>query len=73
MGRLAGFRHREVAQRLRRLGFVQKHDSAGSHELWINYQTQKTLSLPRHRGDVPEGTLRSLLRQGSIAEDDFLA
>ncbi len=73
MGRLAGFRYRDVVKRLRGFGFIQKHDSAGSHELWINYTTRKTLSLPRHRGDIPEGTLRSILRQAAIAEDDFLA
>ena len=73
MGRLAGFRYREVAKRRRKLGFVQKHDSAGSHELWINYYRRKTLALPWHSGDLPEGTLRSVLKQAGIAEDDFLA
>jgi predicted RNA binding protein YcfA (HicA-like mRNA interferase family) len=34
MGRLAGFRYREVAQRLRAFGFRFDRPGAGSHEVW---------------------------------------
>ncbi len=36
MGALAGFRYREIAKRLKRLGLVFHRQAAGSHEIWFN-------------------------------------
>jgi hypothetical protein len=36
MGRLAGFKYREVVKRLKRLGFQFDRQAAGSHEIWFN-------------------------------------
>lgn len=36
MGRLAGFRYREIIKRLKRLGFEFDRQAAGSHEIWYN-------------------------------------
>jgi hypothetical protein len=29
-------------------------------------------TIPNHRGDLPEGTLRAILKQAGIEPDDFL-
>lgn len=34
MGRLAGFRYREIVKRLKQLGFEFDRQAAGSHEIW---------------------------------------
>lgn len=73
MGRLAGFRYREIAGRLRRFGFEPSGRQHGSHEVWINRTTGKRTLLARHTGDMPEGTLRSILRQTGSTIDAFLA
>lgn len=73
MGRLGGFSYRDVAARLTRHGFIIGRQAKGSHEGWINPQTGRTTTVPRHGGDVPEGTLRSILKQAGISADDFLA
>ena len=73
MGRLAGFRYREVAARLRAFGFEPTGKQRGSHEGWVNREARRTVVVPRHSGDLPEGTLRSILRQAGIGVDDFLA
>lgn len=73
MGRLAGFRYRDVARRLQRFGFVLYRSGRGSHEVWISSETGQRTVLPNHPGDLPEGTLRAILRQAGISEDDFLA
>jgi predicted RNA binding protein YcfA (HicA-like mRNA interferase family) len=39
MGRLAGFKYRQIVKRLKRLGFVFDRQAAGSHEIWYT-QTQ---------------------------------
>lgn len=36
MGRLGGFRYREIVKRLKQLGFEFDRQAAGSHELWFN-------------------------------------
>lgn len=36
MGRLAGFKYREIVQRLKALGFQFNRQAAGSHEIWFN-------------------------------------
>ncbi|HQP87631.1 MAG TPA: type II toxin-antitoxin system HicA family toxin [Thermoanaerobaculia bacterium] len=72
MGRLSGFKYREVASRLRRLGFDFDRQAAGSHEIWFNPVTIRYTTLPNHPGDLPEGTLRAILRQAGVDPDDFL-
>jgi predicted RNA binding protein YcfA (HicA-like mRNA interferase family) len=72
MGRLAGFRYREVVQRLKRFGFEFSRQAAGSHEIWLSRGTGRYTTIPNHPGDMPEGTLRSVLRQAGVAQDDFL-
>ena len=41
MGRLSGFNYREVAKRLRGLGFAFDRQAAGSHEIWYNAATNR--------------------------------
>ena len=72
MGRLAGFRYRQVVARLQDRGFVFDRQAAGSHEIWFNPQTNRYTTVPNHPGDVPEGTLRVILKQAGIHPDDFL-
>jgi predicted RNA binding protein YcfA (HicA-like mRNA interferase family) len=69
MGRLAGFSYREVARRLRTFGFQFDRPGAGSHEVWRHPQTGRKVTLPRHSGDMAEGTLRAILPEAGI---DFL-
>jgi len=72
MGRLAGFRYRDIVRRLKQFGFVFDRQAAGSHEIWFNPQTQKYTTIPNHPGDMPEGTLRAILRQCDITPESFV-
>ena len=72
MGRLAGFRYREVVQRLRALGFEFRRHAAGSHEIWYNASSGRYVTVPSHAGEMPEGTLRAVLRQAGIVPEEFL-
>lgn len=72
MGRLSGFNYREVSKRLRALGFAFDRQAAGSHEIWYNAATNRYTTLPNHPGDLPEGTLRAILRQAAIEPEEFL-
>ena len=72
MGRLAGFRYRQVTRRLRRLGFEFDRQARGSHEIWWNPVTRRRTTVPNHPGDLPERTLAAILQHAGIAADDFL-
>jgi len=71
MGRLAGYRYREVACRLRVCGFRFDRQGPGSHEVW-RHEDGRKVTLPRHPGDLAEGTLRAVLREAGIEVDRFL-
>lgn len=72
MGRLAGFRYREIVERLKQFGFVFDRQAAGSHEIWFNAGTNRYTTIPNHPGDMPEGTLRAILKQAGIETEEFL-
>lgn len=72
MGGLAGFRYREIVRKLKLSGFVFDRQAAGSHEIWFNPGTNRYTTVPNHPGDMPEGTLRAILKQAGIDRDDFL-
>ena len=72
MGRLSGFRYREIARRLKSFGFDFDRQAAGSHEIWYNSSTNRYTSVPNHPGDMPEGTLRAILREAGISPNEFL-
>ena len=72
MGRLAGFRYREIVKRLKELGFEFHRQAAGSHEIWFNPASNRYTTIPNHPGDMPEGTLRAILKQSGIEPDVFL-
>jgi len=72
MGRLSGFKYREIVFLLKKLGFEFYRQAAGSHEIWYNPRTNKFTTIPNHTGDMPEGTLRAILKQADINTDVFL-
>jgi predicted RNA binding protein YcfA (HicA-like mRNA interferase family) len=57
---------------MRSLGFSFYRHAAGSHEIWYNPNTKKFTTIPNHPGDMPEGTLRAILKQAGVTPDDFL-
>ncbi len=72
MGRLSGFRYRQIVQRLKAFGFVFDRQAVGSHEIWYNEKTDSYTTVANHPGDMPEGTLRAILKQAGIEPDEFL-
>ncbi len=72
MGRLAGFKYRQIIKLLKKLGPEFDRQAAGSHEIWFNPTTEKYTTIPNHPGDMPEGTLRAILKQADITTDQFL-
>jgi predicted RNA binding protein YcfA (HicA-like mRNA interferase family) len=72
MGRLAGFKYRDVVAKLRKLGSAFDRQARGSHEIWRHQESGRKTTLVNHARDIPEGTLRAILREGQIDVDEFL-
>jgi predicted RNA binding protein YcfA (HicA-like mRNA interferase family) len=72
MGRLSGYRYRDVIKRLKKRGFQFDRQAAGSHEIWHNPVTDRYTTIPNHPGDMPEGTLRAIIKQAGIEAEDFI-
>jgi len=72
MGRLSGIRYRDLIKRLKKFGFQFDRQAAGSHELWYNPATDRYTTIPNHPGDIPEGTVRAILKQAAIEVDEYL-
>lgn len=72
MGRLAGFKYSDIVRRLRALGFEFRRQAAGSHEIWHHPERGSFTTIPNHPGDMPEGTLRAIIKQAGVTPDEFL-
>jgi predicted RNA binding protein YcfA (HicA-like mRNA interferase family) len=46
MGRLSGFRYRDVVKRLKHFGFAFDRQAAGSHEIWYEASGQRYTTTP---------------------------
>ncbi|WP_419582984.1 type II toxin-antitoxin system HicA family toxin [Thiolapillus sp.] len=40
--------------------------------MWFNAATDKYTTIPNHPGDMPEGTLRAILRQAEVMAEALL-
>jgi predicted RNA binding protein YcfA (HicA-like mRNA interferase family) len=72
MGRLTGYRYLDIIKRLKELGLRFHRQAAGSHEIWFNESLRRYTTIPNHPGDMPEGTLRAILRQAGVEVNQFL-
>jgi predicted RNA binding protein YcfA (HicA-like mRNA interferase family) len=72
MDQLSGFSPDEIAQRLKRLGFEFDRLAKGCHEIWYNANTNRYTTIPFFSSSTPPTTLREILKQAGVSEEDFL-
>ncbi|HRK94739.1 MAG TPA: type II toxin-antitoxin system HicA family toxin [Rhodospirillales bacterium] len=71
--RLPALSSRKVVQALERAGF-RLHRARGSHHFFIRPGRPDLLVVvPHHGGDLRIGTLRSIIKQAGLSEEEFLA
>ena len=63
------FTPREVIAKLKRAGF-EKVRQTGSH-LFFRHADGRLTFVAIHRGDIPIGTMRKILKQANLTEDQF--
>ena len=73
MGRLPGFKYKDIISKLRRAGFKFDRQAKGSHEIWYCSETKTRITIPNHPGDMPEGTLNAIVKQAGLTIEQFLS
>jgi len=71
MPKLKPISHRELARKLRRAGFVEIRTRR--HPVYYSSARDLTVPIPMHPGDVPKGTLRTIIREMRMDVDEFNA
>lgn len=65
-------RYRQLTKKLKAMGCEVDRQGKGSHEVWVNPQTNKKAVISNYGGkDIPPGTVRAILNQLGIDRKDF--
>jgi predicted RNA binding protein YcfA (HicA-like mRNA interferase family) len=64
---------RAVVKALERAGFFIHHSSGSHVQLKHRDRPEIRVTVPYHTGDVPRGTLRSIIRQAGLTVEQFSA
>ncbi|MEW5814786.1 MAG: type II toxin-antitoxin system HicA family toxin [Spirochaetota bacterium] len=59
----------EVLRKLGKAGFIEKR-SSGSHRV-LRHPDGRQTYVSMHPGDIPSSTLRSILKQAGMTEEEF--
>ncbi len=54
---------RELERLLRQAGFNKR--SGGKHDVWVK-EGSPPIPVPRHKGDIPNGTVRNILKHANL-------
>ena len=62
---------KQVVAALEKAGF-QIRGQTGRHLIMYKSGIRHPISIPQHPGDLPKGTLRTIIRQAGLTVDEFL-
>lgn len=63
-------KYKGVIKKARKAGFVFRRNTGGTHEIWWNETKKKTCVIPHHH-EVKVGTLRNIIKQMGLTEEEF--
>ena len=63
------YKAREALSKLQRAGFAVRRQS-GSH-IVLRHPDGRQTYVAMHAGDIPTGTLRAMLKQANLTEEEF--
>ncbi|MBX3179345.1 MAG: type II toxin-antitoxin system HicA family toxin [Candidatus Hydrogenedentes bacterium] len=70
MSRLPSLTAREVIAALKKAGFKEIRQRGSHLHLWHPVR-ERLVTVPAHARELPRGTLKSIVRQSDLAEDEF--
>lgn len=63
-------KYRDLIKKLRKLNYIFRRSTGGSHEIWWNEKLKKTCVVPHHK-EIKAGTIKSILKQIGISSKEF--
>jgi len=72
MSRLPQVTPRKLLAALQREGFVIDRVKSSHHFLRHKDSSERRTVVALHSGDIPQGTLRDILRQAGLSREEFL-
>jgi predicted RNA binding protein YcfA (HicA-like mRNA interferase family) len=67
---MSAFSARAVCSALEHSGFVFRRQK-GSHRIYYRESDKRRVTVPMHTGDLPQSTLRSILKQSGLTREDL--
>lgn len=62
--------YKDLIKKIRKIGFVFRRSTGGTHEIWWNEEKKKTCVIPHHH-EIKAGTIKSILNQIGISQKEF--
>ena len=72
MPKIPSLSGREILRILLKAGFFIHHQSGSHARLFHKQRSELHVTIPIHNKDLPEKTLRAILKQADIKDADFL-
>lgn len=63
---------RDCLKALQRAGFYVDHQTGSHARLFHSTRPELRVTIPIHNKDLPQGTLKSILRQADLSVEEFL-
>ena len=69
---LPAVKARDCLKALQRAGFFVDHKTGSHARLFHHTRPELRVTIPIHNKDLPQGTLKSILRQADLSVEEFL-
>ena len=73
MEHLRSLTAKQIVKALKQAGFVEHRQYRTSHLLLVHPERKLRTVVPMHHGDLPRGTVRAIIRQSGMTEEEFKA
>ena len=72
MSNLPSLSYVKFVKKIKKAGFIFKRQAKGSHEIWFNPDTKRTVTVPHHSGKTfKKGTLASMVKDTGLSRGEF--
>lgn len=71
MPKIPSQKPKALIKKFEKIGY-QIDRQKGSHVILYNQATKRRIVIPMHVGDLPRGTLFSIIKQSGLTRDEFL-
>jgi predicted RNA binding protein YcfA (HicA-like mRNA interferase family) len=73
MEHLRSLTAKQIVKALKQAGFIEHRQHRTSHLLLVHPERKLRTVVPMHHGDLPRGTVRAIIRQSGMTEEEFKA